>query len=161
MEFLIINNINYFNPDIILLTEAKIDLSVSPSEFLPSGYRGDIHKDRITFDTVPHDRLLSKLEHYGIIGPILNWIGMFLKEREQWVLVSEAASSQTSIDWGLPQGTELAPLLFLLHINHPLKSDSLQTTACSTVTSDVGMTRQSCKGTLTCSSNGETPGAWS
>ena len=69
------------------------------------------------FDTVPHDRLLSKLEHYGITGPILNWISVFLKGREQRVLVGGAASSQTSVDSGVPQGTVLGPLLFLLHIN--------------------------------------------
>ena len=69
------------------------------------------------FDTVPHVRLLSKLEHYGITGPILNWISVFLKGREQRVLVGGAASSQTSVDSGVPQGTVLGPLLFLLHIN--------------------------------------------
>ena len=69
------------------------------------------------FDTVPHDRLLSKLEHYGITGPILNWISVFLKGREQRVLVGGAASSQTSVDSGVPQGTVLDPLLFLLHTN--------------------------------------------
>ena len=69
------------------------------------------------FDTVPHDRLLSKLDHYGIHGPILDWIGVFLKTREQRVLVGGESSSPTSVDSGVPQGTVLGPLLFLLHIN--------------------------------------------
>ena len=70
-----------------------------------------------TFDTVPHDRLLGKLEHYGISGPILNWINVFLKTREQRVQVGGAFSSPTSVNSGVPQGMILEPLLFLLHIN--------------------------------------------
>ena len=69
------------------------------------------------FDTVPHDHLLGKLEHYGISGPILNWINVFLKTREQRIPVGGAFSSPTSVDSGMPQGTVLSPLLFLLHIN--------------------------------------------
>ena len=68
------------------------------------------------FDTVPHDRLLGKLEHYGISGPILNWINVFLKNREQRVQVGGAFSSPVSVDSGVPQGMLLGPLLFLLHI---------------------------------------------
>ena len=71
----------------------------------------------LSFDTMPHDRLLGKLEHYGFSGLILNWINVFLKTREQRVQVGGAFSSPTSVDSGVPQGTVLGPLLFLLHIN--------------------------------------------
>jgi len=69
------------------------------------------------FDTVPHDGLLSKLEHYGIDGDIWTWISNFLKYRKQSVVVDGIASNLVDVDSGVPQGTVLGPILFLLHIN--------------------------------------------
>jgi hypothetical protein len=69
------------------------------------------------FDTVPHAGLLSKLEHYGIDGHILAWIKHFLTNRTQTVIVDGMSSDLVSVDSGVPQGTVLGPLLFLLHIN--------------------------------------------
>jgi hypothetical protein len=69
------------------------------------------------FDTVPHDGLLSKLEHYGINGKFKLWISNFLKHRKQRVIVDGESSSTASVDSGVPQGSVLGPLLFLIHIN--------------------------------------------
>ena len=66
------------------------------------------------FDTVPHDGLLSKLKHYGIDDKIWTWISNFLKQR---VVVDGIQSDLVTVDSGVPQGTVLGPILFLLHIN--------------------------------------------
>ena len=70
------------------------------------------------FDTIPHDRMLRKLEFYGITGPVLNWTVAFLKNRKQRVVVDGRQSRSATVDSGEPQGTVLGPLLFLLHINN-------------------------------------------
>ena len=69
------------------------------------------------FDTVPHDGLLSKLKHNEIDVKIGLWIYNFLKNRKQSVVVDGKQSSLIDVVSGLPQGTVLGPLLFLLHIN--------------------------------------------
>ena len=69
------------------------------------------------FDVVPHRRLLSKLRHYGINGVAHDWIEDFLTGRTQQVVVDGFASDWSSVGSGVPQGTVLGPLLFLVHIN--------------------------------------------
>ena len=69
------------------------------------------------FDTVHHDGLRSKLKHYGIDEKIWLWIYNFLKNRKQSVVVDGKQSSLIDVVSGVPQGTVLGPLLFLLHIN--------------------------------------------
>ena len=72
----------------------------------------------IAFDTVPHDHgLFSKLKHYGIDDKIWLWISNFLKQRKQRVVVDGIQSDLVTVDSGVPQGTVLGPILYLLHIN--------------------------------------------
>ena len=70
------------------------------------------------FDSVPHGRLLYRLEQYGIGGALLEWLRNFLTNRRQRVAVRGIIYSEwTNVKSGVPQGTILGPILFLIYIN--------------------------------------------
>ena len=72
---------------------------------------------RKAFDSVPHQRLLVKLEAYGIQGQVLSWIKHFLLDRFQRVVVNGVQSKNTLVTSGIPQGSVLGPIMFLIYVN--------------------------------------------
>jgi len=69
------------------------------------------------FDTIDHDILLRKLEHYGVRGVALDWFRNYLSGRTQYVSFRGAKSATYDVNCGVPQGSVLGPLLFIIYTN--------------------------------------------
>ena len=70
------------------------------------------------FDKVPHCRLFKKLEAHGVGGNVLNWIKEWLSNRRQKVCIDGEFSDWANVTSGVPQGSVLGPVLFLIYINN-------------------------------------------
>jgi len=110
---------------------ARMSTADALLEFLEHAYKTLNNKEILfcifldfakAFDTVNHKILLAKLERIGIRGPILQWFISYLENRKQYVMLDDAKSTCKTITMGVPQGSVLGPILFLIYINDMYKS---------------------------------------
>ena len=88
-------------------------MRLSDKKFIPSIFL-DLKK---AFDTLNHDILIEKLPYYGLVGKCLQYIVSYLSNRKQCVEISGVRSNFRTMNSGVPQGSILGPLLFLLYVN--------------------------------------------
>ena len=77
------------------------------------------------FDTIDHNILLHKLTYYGFRGKALDWFSSYLSNRKQCVIYTNEKSTMEKLTCGVPQGSILGPLLFILYVNDIVNTSSV------------------------------------
>ena len=86
------------------------------------------------FDTVDHRILLDKLDHYGVRGEALGLLGSYLGGRSQYVTYGAVESGRGRVECGVPQGSVLGPLFFLIYVNDMVRVSRDRALPCSRMT---------------------------
>ena len=103
----------YSTTHALLLIVDKIKKAIEKGHFSVGIFR-DLQK---AFDSVNHGILLRKLNHYGIREISHSWFSSYLSNRKQYTTLYNVTSDYVNVSYGVPQGSFLGPLLFLLYVN--------------------------------------------
>ena len=112
---------NYSTSHVLIHLINRISLAIDPRE-TTVGVFLDLSK---AFDTLDHQILFTKLEHYGIRDVALQWIKSYFSRRQQFVQINQTCSSMQTVKCGVPQGSILGPWFFILYINDLPKASKL------------------------------------
>ena len=112
---------NYSTSHVLIHLINRISLAIDPRE-TTVGVFLDLSK---AFDTLDHQILFTKLEHYGIRDVALQWRKSYFSRRQQFVQINQTCSSMQTVKCGVPQGSILGPLFFILYINDLPKASKL------------------------------------
>lgn len=110
------------SPHSAILSMINQILHALDNKFYTIGIFLDLRK---AFDTIDHSILLSKLRHYGIRNKAYNWFKSYLTNRQQYTVVNDSCSDFAEVSTGVPQGSTLGPLLFLIYINDIVRSSNI------------------------------------
>ena len=130
VRFSILSSVQFGFQSGISTADALFKLTESIYEALENGYHHvsvllDIKK---AFDCVDHAILLRKLYHYGIRGLQLKWFQSYLSDRQCYIEIDNLKSDLNTFNTGVPQGSILGPILFLIYVNNlPQTTDTLDT----------------------------------
>ena len=112
---------NYSTSHVLIHLINRISSAIDPRE-TTVGVFLDLSK---AFDTLDHQILFTKLEHYGIRDVALQWIKSYFSRRQQFVQINQTCSSMQTVKCGVPQGSILGLLFFILYINDLPKASKL------------------------------------